>query len=80
MKDGTWHKVIKDKYIQHSSIVTCLRLASTTAPTASQTWKNLLKDLHLLTHWLSWKPGSGHSIIIGMDSIMVLGSSSFLSG
>jgi hypothetical protein len=80
MKDGIWHKVIKDKYIQHSSIVTWLRSASTTTPAASQTWKNLLKDLHLLTHWLSWKPGSGHSIIIGMDSILGLGSSSFLSG
>jgi hypothetical protein len=37
MKEGVWNKVIKDKYIPHSSVVTWLRSTPTTAPSASQT-------------------------------------------
>jgi hypothetical protein len=46
---------------------------------ASQTWKNLLKSLPIITHWLSWSPGSGQVILIGKDLILGLGSSSLLS-
>jgi hypothetical protein len=79
MKEGVWNKVIKDKYIPHCSVVTWLRSAPATTSSASQTWKNLLKSLHLITHWLSWRLGSGHSMLLGLDSILGLGSSSFLS-
>jgi hypothetical protein len=80
MKHGVWNKVIKEKYIQHSSVVTWIILDPSTTTMASQTWKNLLKSLHLITHWLRWKLGSGHSIFIGLDSILDLGCSSLLSG
>ena len=60
MKEGVWNKVIKDKYIPHSSVVTWLRSTPTTALSASQTWKNLMKSLHLLNHSLSWRPGLRH--------------------
>jgi hypothetical protein len=65
MKDGIWHRVIKDKYLPYCSVSTWFRTTTNRSISASQTWKNLLKSLHLITHWLSWSPGSGHSVIIG---------------
>jgi hypothetical protein len=79
MKEGIWNKVIKDKYIPHCSVVTWFRSAPATTSSASQTWKNLLKSLHLITHWLSWRLGSGHSVLLGLDYILGLGNSSFLT-
>jgi hypothetical protein len=79
MKKGVWNKVIKDKYIPHCSVVTWLISAPTTTLFASQTWKNLLKSVHLITHWLSWRLGSGHSVLLGLDIILGLGNYSFLS-
>jgi hypothetical protein len=76
MKDGIWHRVIKDKYLPHCSVATWLRSASHRTTVASQIWKNLLKSLHIITHWLSWKPGTGHSVLIGKDLILGLGNSS----
>jgi hypothetical protein len=78
-KEGIWHKVIKDKYLPYSSISTWLRSASTAQPLASQTWKNLLKSLPLITHWLSWYPGNGQSVLIGQDKILGIGNPSLLS-
>lgn len=79
MKDGIWHKVIKDKYLPYVSVATCLRSATVIQPPASQTWKNLLKSLPLITHGLSWNPRNGHSVLIGMDKIQGMGDSSLLS-
>jgi hypothetical protein len=78
-KQGIWHKVIKDKYLPYTSITTWLRSTSTTQPMASQTWKNLTKSLPLITHWLSWFPGNGQSILIGQDKILGSGTLSLLS-
>lgn len=78
-KDGVWSKVIKDKYIPHCSIVTWLRSTTSTVLSASQTWRNLLKSLHLITHWLSWRPGSDHLVQVGIDSILGLGQVSFFT-
>jgi hypothetical protein len=78
-KQGIWHKVIKDKYLPYTSVTTWLRSATTTQPSASQTWKNLTKSLPLITHWLSWFPGNGQSILLGQDIILGNGSISFLS-
>jgi hypothetical protein len=61
MKDGIWHRVIKDKYLPHCSIATWLRSTSHRTTNASHIWKNLLKYLHIITHWLRWKLGTGHS-------------------
>jgi hypothetical protein len=46
---------------------------------ASQTWRNLLKSLHLVLHWLCWSPGSGHSILLGKDMILGLGKASIFT-
>jgi len=43
MKEGIWHKVIKDKYLLYCSVSTWFRTTSNRAISASQTWKNLLK-------------------------------------
>jgi hypothetical protein len=79
MKDGIWHQVIKDKYLPYSSVATWLRTTSPLQPAASQIWKNLMKSLPLITHWISWKPGNGYSILIGLDKILGIGNSSLLS-
>jgi hypothetical protein len=79
MKDGIWHRVIKDKYLPYISVSTWFRSTTTKQPLASQTWKNLLKSLPLITHWLSWNPGNGHSVLIGQDKILGIGNSSLLS-
>jgi hypothetical protein len=76
-KDGIWHRFINGKYLPHCSVATWLRLATYRTTNASQIWKNLLKYLHIIQHWLRWKPGSGHSVLIGMDSIPGLGKSTF---
>jgi hypothetical protein len=33
----------------------------------------------LITHWISWNPGNGISVLIGMDKILGIGDSSLLS-
>jgi hypothetical protein len=58
MKDGIWNRVIKEKYLPHFSVDTWLGSTSHKMTSASQTWKNLLKTLHIITHWMSWKPGT----------------------
>jgi hypothetical protein len=72
MKEGIWHQVIKDKYLPYTSVATWLRSTTVIQPLASQIWKNLLKSLPLITHWLSWNPGNGHSVLIGLDKIWAL--------
>jgi hypothetical protein len=79
MKDDIWHRVIKDKYLPYCSVTTWLRSTSFQLTSASHTWKNLLKSVHLITHWLSWSPRSGHSCLIGRDMILGLGNTSYLS-
>jgi hypothetical protein len=74
MKDGIWHRVIKDKYLIYCLVSTWFRTTS-----ASQTWKNLLKSLLFITHWSSWRHASGHSVLIGKDLILGMGNSSLLS-
>jgi hypothetical protein len=71
--------VIKDKYLPYVSVTTWLRSTTFQPSTASQTWKNLLKFVHLLTNWLSWSLGSGHHVQLGRDRILGMGNSSFLS-
>jgi hypothetical protein len=79
MNEGIWHRVIKDKYLPYCSVATWLRSTSFRLSSASQTWKNLFKFVHLIAHWLSWSPGSGYSVLIGKDMIMELGNTSILS-
>jgi hypothetical protein len=79
MKNGIWHRVIKDKYLPHGSVRTWLRSTSSVTSYGSQTWKNILNTLPLIVHWLAWKPGLGDSIIVGKDKILGLGKDSILS-
>jgi hypothetical protein len=78
-QDGIWHKIIKDKYLQNSTIVNWLRSTSFKQNSASRIWNSLLKSVHLITHWLSWLLGSGHLISLGRDHILRLGVRSLIS-
>jgi hypothetical protein len=78
-RDGIWHNVIKDKYLPFSTVTNWLRSPSFNLTTTSRIWSNLLKSVHLITHWLSWIPDSGHLVALGRDKILGLGDRSFLS-
>jgi hypothetical protein len=78
-KEGIWHKIIKGKYLPHSTVFNWFRSESFTQRGASKIWTSLLKSMHVITNWISWKPGSGQHVSLGRDSILGLGASSFLS-
>ena len=46
----------------------------------SQTWKYLLKSLYIILHWIAWKLGSGHKILLGHDHILGMGEGAILTG
>ena len=52
MKDGIWHRVIKDKYIPYSSVFTWLRSTTQRTPNASRDWRNPVKSINVIAHWL----------------------------
>jgi hypothetical protein len=79
MKNGIWHRVIKDKYLPHGTVTRWLRSTLIATTQGSQTWRNLLKYLHLVLHWLAWSMRSRHSIILGKDLILGMGKYSILS-
>jgi hypothetical protein len=79
MKEGIWHQVIKDKYLPYNSVATWLRSTTVIQPSAFADLEKLLKSLPLITHWLSWNPGNGHSVLIGLDKILGIDDSSLLS-
>jgi hypothetical protein len=79
MVDGLWHRVVKDKYLPFVYVATWFRTAQIIQPMASYFWKNLMKSLPLIIHWLSWKPGNGFSIHIGKDNILDIGNATKLS-
>jgi hypothetical protein len=60
-------------------VATWLRTASPLQPAASHILKNLMKSLPLITHWISWKPDNGYSILIRLDKILGIVNSSLLS-
>jgi hypothetical protein len=39
----------------------------------------LIKSLPLITHWLSWQPSNGCSILIALDKILGMGKTYLLS-
>jgi hypothetical protein len=79
MRDGIWHKVIKDKYLPFTTVINWFRSTSFQQTMASRIWNSLLKSVHLITNWLSWIPGSGHHVVLGRDKILGMGDRSFLS-
>jgi hypothetical protein len=78
-KTGIWQNVLKDKYYPHFPVWTWLRSVDPLRQKGSQTWKNLCNTLPIILRWLAWKPGRGHSIILGKDVILGMGHGSFLS-
>jgi len=76
---GIWHRVLKDKYLSHLSVVSWFCTVDPAFISGSSTWRNLVNALPLLLHWLAWKPGAGSSITVGKDEILGLGKRSFLS-
>jgi hypothetical protein len=78
-QSSIWHKVIKDKYLPYCSVSTWFRSVNRSQGSTSPVWKNILKSLPLLDHWLCWKPGNGEAVQVGRDCIMGLGQQSFLS-
>jgi hypothetical protein len=78
-RDGIWHNVIKDKYLPFTTVINWFRSTTFKQSATSRIWNSLIKSVHLITHWLSWIPGSGHLIFLGRDKILGLGDRSFLS-
>jgi hypothetical protein len=79
MKDDLWHKVLLDKYLPSISVVAWLRSTSKQSHNVSIFWRSLVKSVEVITQWLAWNPGSGHSIRIGEDMILGLNTGSWLS-
>jgi hypothetical protein len=65
MLDRLWHQVLKYKYFPFVYVAHWLQTISVIGEKGSQSWKYLLKSLHILLHWLAWCPGMGESILIG---------------
>jgi len=76
---GIWHRVIKYKYLPHTTIISWFRSHTFQQRSASSIWGRLLKSIHLINHWLRWNPRSGKLIEIGGDRILGMGEKSFLS-
>jgi hypothetical protein len=76
---GIWHRVLKDKYLPHTTIKNWFRSHTFQHKATSRIWGGLMKSVHLINHWLSWNPGSGQLIALGKDRILGMGENSFLS-
>jgi hypothetical protein len=74
-----WKKVLKEKYLSHMSVQNWIRSATFKYHSTSKVWNSLLKVISLIINWLSWKPGSGHLIDLGMDRVLGIGEASILS-
>jgi hypothetical protein len=79
MQKGLWNRIIKDKYIPFISVACWLRTMNVVNAKGSNTWKHLLKSLHILLHWVAWRPGTRHSILVGRDHILGMGEGAILS-
>jgi hypothetical protein len=71
--DGLWHRILKNKYYPYVTVDRWLRTVTVVDVKGSQTWKYLLKSLHIILQWIAWRPGSGHKILLGYDHILGMG-------
>jgi hypothetical protein len=78
-KEGIWNQVIKDKYLPHTSVSTWLRTTMVLQPSTLHIWKILMKLFPLITHWISWNPENGFSVLISLENILGIGNTSLLS-
>jgi hypothetical protein len=79
MHDGLWHRVLKSKYFLGYSVDNWLCFFCSSRAKGSQSWLHLLKFSHIILHWITWRPGSGHNIMVGCDCILGMGESTILS-
>jgi hypothetical protein len=68
-----WRKVIMDKYLYNTTVVSWYKQTSHKQHSASRIWNSLTSTIHVILHQQSWCPGSGHLISIGRDWILGLG-------
>jgi hypothetical protein len=68
-----------DKYLYNTTVVNWYRQASHKQHFGSRIWNSLTRTVHVILHWQSWCPGSGHLISIGRDKILGLGDRTILS-
>jgi hypothetical protein len=78
-QQGIWNLVLRNKYLQNSTVINWYRLGNHKVRAASRMWTSLVQSVHIILHWLSWSPVLGHYINIGRDQILGLGSKSYLS-
>jgi hypothetical protein len=79
IKPGIWHTIILDKYLCHHSVKSWLSVETDIPRSTSYFWKNLLKAKRLITTWLCWHPGSGHTIDLDRDCILGMNASARLT-
>jgi hypothetical protein len=79
IKPGIWHTIILDKYLCHYSVKSWLSVETDIPRSTSFFWKNFLKAKSLITTWLCWRPGSGHTTDLDRDCILGMNSSVRLS-
>lgn len=78
-QESLWHSVIRDKYLQNTSIINWLTRPNHKYNSTSRVWVSLLHSLPIILHWITWCPGTGNQIKIGCDRILGMGIRSILS-
>jgi len=68
-----------DKYIRNSTVLNWLHLPTHKSHSASRIWRSLSNLIYIILHWLTWQPGSGGLVSLGIDKILGLGDKSLLS-
>jgi hypothetical protein len=58
MHEGLWHRILKDKYFPFISVARWLHTINVMEAKGSKTWKYLLNSVHIILHWLAWRPGT----------------------
>lgn len=74
--DSAWGKIIRAKYIKVSSIENWFRKGLPSTAGVSNIWNGLLISFNTIARWISWFPGNGRAIRLGLDPL-VGGSPSF---
>jgi hypothetical protein len=78
MQKGLWHRIIIDKYLPFCSVSHWFCSVNVVEAKGSYTWKHLLNYVHIILHWLAWRPRSCLSILIGRDHIIGMGEEAIL--
>lgn len=74
-----WSTVINQKYIKTFFLADWFREPVVAPAHSSPMWKNLLKSLPIIKHWISWKVGQGIQVMIGIDPIVGFSGNFILS-